>query len=70
VVFPFDPREWICPLLAVEADAFNHGGTPEFAAISAVAVRHNDISNGLNIAAMAHSRSRNTRCGAHKFDLL
>jgi len=35
----FDPREWICPLLAIDADAFNHGGTPEFAAISAVAVR-------------------------------
>jgi uncharacterized protein len=27
----FDPREWICPLLAIDADAFNHGGTPEFA---------------------------------------
>ena len=23
-----DPRDWICPLLAVDADAFNHGGTP------------------------------------------
>ena len=31
------------PLLGIEIDAFNHGGTPEFAAISAVAVRHNDI---------------------------
>ena len=47
----FDPREWICPLLAIDADAFNHGGTPEFAAISAVAVRHNDISNILSTAA-------------------
>jgi hypothetical protein len=28
------PLDWICPLLAVEADAFNHGGTPEFAAIT------------------------------------
>jgi uncharacterized protein len=46
----FDPREWICPLLAIDADAFNHGGTPEFAAISAVAVRHNDISNILSEA--------------------
>ena len=46
----FDPREWICPLLAIDADAFNHGGTPEFAAISAVAVRHNDISNTLSMA--------------------
>lgn len=24
----FDPREWVCPLLAIDADAFNHGGTP------------------------------------------
>jgi uncharacterized protein len=46
----FDPREWICPLLAIDADAFNHGGTPEFAAISAVAMRHNDISNILSTA--------------------
>ena len=46
----FDPREWMCPLLATNADAFNHGGTPEFAAISAVAVRHNDISNILSTA--------------------
>jgi uncharacterized protein len=38
-----DPPEWICPLLGIEIDAFNHGGTPEFAAISAAAVRHNDI---------------------------
>ena len=30
------PPDWICPLLAIDADAFNHGGTPEFAAISAV----------------------------------
>jgi uncharacterized protein len=28
------PPNWICPLLAIDADAFNHGGTPEFAAIS------------------------------------
>src|SRR5215831_6813728 len=46
----FDPREWICPLLAIDADAFNHGGTPEFAALAAVAVRHNDISNILSEA--------------------
>ena len=46
----FDPCEWICPLLAIDADAFNHGGTSEFAAISAVAVRHNDISNILSTA--------------------
>ena len=38
-----DPPEWICPLLGIEIDEFNHGGTSEFAAISAVAVRHNAI---------------------------
>ena len=42
------PLDWICPLLAIDADAFNHGGTPEFAAISAVAVRHNEISQILS----------------------
>ena len=36
------PLDWICPLLAIDADAFNHGGTPEFAAISAAAQHHND----------------------------
>ena len=44
------PPDWICPLLAIDADAFNHGGTPEFAAISAVAQRHNEISNVLSTA--------------------
>ena len=44
------PLDWICPLLAIDADAFNHGGTPEFAAISAVALRHNEISNVLTTA--------------------
>ena len=44
------PLDWICPLLAIDADAFNHGGTPEFAAISAVVRRHNDISNILSTA--------------------
>ena len=43
-----DPPDWICPLLAVDADAFNHGGTLEFAAICAVARRHNDISRVLS----------------------
>src|SRR6266481_311987 len=38
------PLDWICPLLAIDADAFNHGGTPEFAAISAAAQYHNAIS--------------------------
>ena len=38
------PLDWICPLLAIDADAFNHGGTAEFAAISVVAQHHNAIS--------------------------
>jgi uncharacterized protein len=42
------PLDWICPLLAIDADAFNHGDMPEFAAISAVARRHNDISKTLS----------------------
>lgn len=45
-----DPPGWICPLLGIEIDAFNHGGTPEFAAISAVAVRHNAIVETLSTA--------------------
>ena len=35
-------------MLALDADAFNHGGTPEFAAICAVASRHDEISNILS----------------------
>jgi uncharacterized protein len=42
-----DPRHWISPLLGIDPDAFNHGGTAEFAALSAVIVRHNDISDTL-----------------------
>ncbi|UPK22725.1 UPF0149 family protein [Bradyrhizobium sp. 131] len=57
------PPDWICPLLAIDADAFNYGGTPEFAAISAVALRHNDISNVLSTAphrfAPVHGRKSN-----------
>ena len=57
------PPDWICPLLAIDADAFNHGGTPEFAAISAVALRHNDISKVLSTAphrfAPTHARKPN-----------
>jgi uncharacterized protein len=57
------PLDWICPLLAIDADAFNHGGTPEFAAISAVVQRHNEISNVLSTAphrfAPLHSRKPN-----------
>ena len=44
------PLDWISPLLAIDADAFNHGGTPEFAAISAVVQHHNAISNTLSTA--------------------
>ncbi len=44
------PLDWICPLLAVDADVFNHGGTAEFAAISAVVRRHNDVSTTLSTA--------------------
>ena len=57
------PLDWICPLLAVDADAFNHGDTPEFAAISAVALRHNEISETLSTApnqfAPMHRREAN-----------
>jgi uncharacterized protein len=45
-----DPPEWICPLLGIEVGAFNRGDTPEFAAISAVAVRHNAIVETLTNA--------------------
>jgi uncharacterized protein len=45
-----NPPDWISPLLAVDADAFHHGGTPEVAAISAVALRHNVISTTLSTA--------------------
>jgi uncharacterized protein len=45
-----DPPEWICPLLSIESDAFNHGRTAEFAAISTVAVRHNTIVETLSTA--------------------
>lgn len=58
----FSPPDWICPLLAIDADAFNHGGTA--AAISAVVQRHNDISNILSTApdrfAPMHSRKPNS----------
>jgi uncharacterized protein len=43
------PLDWICPLLAIDADAFNHGGTAEFAATSAVVQHHNAISKTLSI---------------------
>lgn len=45
----YDPSVWICPLLGVEPDAFNHD-TEEFAAIACVLMRHNTISNTLSAA--------------------
>ncbi|GLR92175.1 UPF0149 family protein [Bradyrhizobium iriomotense] len=42
------PLDWICPLLAIDAEAFNHGDTPEFVAISALALRHKEISQILS----------------------
>ena len=58
-----DPPAWICPLLAVDAGAFDRGGTPDFAAIAAVAQRHNDISNLLSTSperfAPMHRRKAN-----------
>jgi uncharacterized protein len=63
------PLDWICPLLAVDADAFNHGGTPEFAAISAVARHHNDIGRTLSTAPHQfqpiHRRKPNGDVDAH-----
>lgn len=41
------PPEWICPLLGVEPDAFNHDNE-EFAAIAATGMRHNAISEVLS----------------------
>jgi len=40
------PLDWICPLLGVEPEAFNHD-TEEFAAIAAAAMRFNVIGKGL-----------------------
>jgi len=41
------PVRWIEALLAVDDAAFDIGGTPEFAAIKAVADRHNAISEAM-----------------------
>ena len=51
------PLDWICPLLAIDADAFNHGGTPEFAAISAAAQHDNAISQPLSTTRIGSKRS-------------
>jgi uncharacterized protein len=42
-----DPRNWVCPLLGIDADAFNRDDTPEFAALRAVIERHNAVSDTL-----------------------
>jgi uncharacterized protein len=58
-----EPLDWICPLLAINADALNYGDTPEFAAISAVALGHNEISQTLSTTprqfAPMHQRAAN-----------
>src|SRR5208337_800146 len=41
------PEEWVCPLLGVDPDAFNHD-TEEFSAIAATLSRHNAISEALS----------------------
>ena len=41
------PEEWVCPLLGVEPDAFNHD-TETFSAIAATLMRHNAISETLS----------------------
>ncbi|MGY4407963.1 hypothetical protein [Bradyrhizobium sp. USDA 3315] len=38
------------PLRAIDAEAFNNGSTPQFAAISAVPLRRNNISNAHSTA--------------------
>ncbi len=42
-----DPPDWICPLIGVAPDAFNHDNE-EFSAIAATAMRHNVISETLS----------------------
>jgi yecA family protein len=41
------PPDWICPLIGVAPDAFNHDNE-EFSAIAATAIRHNVISETLS----------------------
>ena len=41
------PEEWVCPLLGVDPDDFNHD-TETFSAIAATLMRHNVISNTLS----------------------
>ena len=58
------PLDWICPLLAIDADAFNHGGTPEFAAISAAAQHHTAISKTLSTTDPSAQAERRRRCAS------
>jgi uncharacterized protein len=41
------PEEWVCPMLGVDPDAFNHD-TEEFSAIAATLMRHNATSDTLS----------------------
>jgi uncharacterized protein len=41
------PEEWVCPLLGVDPDDFNHD-TETFSAIAATLMRHNEISETLS----------------------
>jgi uncharacterized protein len=41
------PEEWVCPMLGVDADDFNHD-TETFSAIAATLMRHNAISDTLS----------------------
>lgn len=43
-----EPPKWICPLLGVPRTAFDHDGTPAFAAICATALHHNEVSDALS----------------------
>jgi uncharacterized protein len=40
-------EEWVCPMLGLDPDAFNHD-TEEFSAIAATLMRHNAISDALS----------------------
>jgi len=41
------PLKWICPLLDIPVSAYETGGTLEFAALKAIMLRHNAISDRL-----------------------
>ncbi|MFM8859708.1 MAG: UPF0149 family protein [Methylocystis sp.] len=45
----YDPIEWVCPLLGLRPDAFNHD-TEKFVAMACVLIRHNIISETLSTA--------------------